>query len=258
MKPVVFPKFAMVERFFQKTVDYSCLVLYSIHTMNAEVCPNAEVRPNFVAVENYFGSISKTEVDRHINLWGKLVPIDNPTIFRRYLFAFLSVHTTWENNVNAYKLIHNYDQWINDNASLYNLLIKSGVGLQNQRLRFISNFTTAFWSNPEFYSKYTNETWLDCRKRIEANILGLGLAKSSFALEMIYPMNVEVTCLDTHMFQLYGLNQNKHKRFYKTLESHWISCCKQVNISSYIARCIHWNRNQNQSDCTYWCYVFQA
>ena len=226
--------------------------------MKVNVCPNVEAVPNFVAVEDYFGSISKPDVDRHIELWSKLVPIDNSAIFRRYLFAFLSVHTTWENNVNAYKLIQDYDQWINDNSSLYNLLIKSGVGLQNQRLRFISKFTTAFWHNPEFYIKHTDETWLDCRKRIEANILGLGLAKSSFALEMIYPMNAEVTCLDTHMFQLYGLNQSKHKRFYKTLESHWNRCCKSVNISSYIARAIHWNRNQNQKDCTYWCHVFQS
>ena len=85
--------------------------------MKVNVCPNVEAVPNFVAVEDYFGSISKPDVDRHIELWSKLVPNDECTIFRRYLFAFLSVHTTWENNVNAYKLIQDYDQWINDDVS---------------------------------------------------------------------------------------------------------------------------------------------
>lgn len=212
--------------------------------------------PQFEAAEQYFQSITPAEIDRHVNLWQKLVPSTPNQIFCRYLFAFLSVHTTWERNVNAYIMARNFDLWTNNIAELYALLMRSGIGLQNLRVRFISQFAQSFWSDWTFYTKHDTETWLECRKRIESRITGLGLAKSSFALEMVYPMSAEVVCLDTHMFQLYGLNQNKHKRFYKTLEQHWINCCKQIKIPSYIARAICWNRNQNQTDCTYWCHVF--
>lgn len=47
----------MVERFMIKTVDYVCLLLYSVHCVHAKVldryvkvCPNVEVRVNIVYV----------------------------------------------------------------------------------------------------------------------------------------------------------------------------------------------------------------
>jgi len=56
--------------------------------------------------------------------------------------------------------------------------------------------------------------WTEYRDRLESRILGLGLAKTSFALEMQHPLEAHCFCADTHLFQLYKLNQSKHGRQY--------------------------------------------
>jgi hypothetical protein len=59
MNSSVFTEFAMVERFMIKTVNYVCLLLYSVHCTHAKVldryvkvCHNVEVRVNIVYVHN--------------------------------------------------------------------------------------------------------------------------------------------------------------------------------------------------------------
>ena len=212
--------------------------------------------PVFSKVEKFFHSISKDEIDRHCELWNKIVPESSEEIFKRYLFAFLSVHSTWESNVKGYLATKDWYNWIANPEVLSQRLQESRIGLHNNRTKYLIQFAQDFWQNSKKYQKQADESWADCRDRIEKNILGLGLAKSSFALEMIYPMESSVVCLDTHLFQFYSLNQNKHTNQYKKLESHWTQWAKMFNLPSYIARCIYWNRNQNKNDCSYWSFVF--
>ena len=217
-----------------------------------------EREPILTRVENFFHSITKDEIDRHIELWSKILPKTDGEIFQRYIFAFLSVHSTWESNIKGYKALHNYQEWINDDAELLKRLKDSKVGLHNNRKNFISAFSKNYWNDPKQYQKMDNESWTQCRDRIEKNINGLGFAKSSFSLEMIYPLNAEISCMDVHLFRLYGLNQSKDLKQYKKIESHWVKWSKMFNVPSYIARAIYWNRQQNQHDCLYWAHVFQS
>jgi len=83
------------------------------------------------------------------------------------------------------------------------------------------------------------------------------MAKVSFSLEMIYPNEAEVTCMDTHLFQAYGLNQTKHAKYYKDIEDYWLFKSRQSRVPSYIARCILWDRKQEQPDSRYWSYVLE-
>jgi len=212
--------------------------------------------PSFSKVEKFFHSITKDEIARHIELWKKITPTKTEEIFQRYIFAFLSVHSTWESNVKGYLSLRNWWEWLNNDEELLQRLKDSGVGLHNNRLTFIKAFASSFWADPKQYQKMDGETWQECRDRIEKKIKGLGFAKSSFSLEMIYPTKVEITCMDVHLFRLYGLNQTKDLKHYKTIEDHWVSWSKMFNIPSYIARTIYWNRNQGQHDCSYWAYVF--
>lgn len=212
---------------------------------------------NTQEVESFFDSIKKEEKEFQSNYWNELKPINDSERFQRFLFAFMSVHTSWERNVIGYKNIKDWWVWINRWEILEQKLFESKIGLQNNRTRFIKDFTIKFWSNPSYYEKGKNEPWDIFRSRIVKTIIGLGMAKSSFALEMIYPTQAQVVCLDTHLFKAYGLDQHKHTRQYNNIEKHWIQNSIRQNIPPYIARCIYWDRKQEKSDSRYWSHILE-
>ena len=209
-------------------------------------------------VEEFFHSVTSNEIQEHYNYWSKITPEEPEQKFQRYLFAFLSVHTSWENNVKAYIRIKDFWNWMGNEEELRSRLIECGVGLHNNRVRFISAFSKDYWQNRKTdYEKKNSEKWTEYRDRLESRILGLGLAKTSFALEMQHPLEAQCFCADTHLFQVYKLNQSKHRNQYKNIESHWLTWSKMFNVPSYIARSIFWNRKQKQSNCHYWAYCLQ-
>lgn len=212
---------------------------------------------NTEPVDSFFESIQPEEIKFQYDYWKKLKPINDSERFQRFLFAFMSVHTSWESNIRGYNLIKDWWTWMNQWDNLKEKLIESRVGLHNNRLRFISEFTLKFWSNPSNFDRGFNENWNGFRNRIVKEITGLGLAKSSFAIEMIYPDEAEVVCLDTHLFQAYGLDQTKHRKKYDLLENHWVKNSAKKDLPPYIARCIYWDRKQEKSDSRYWSHVLE-
>lgn len=212
---------------------------------------------NYAEAESFFASITKQEIDFQSSYWSALKPVNDTEIFQRFLFAFTSVHTTWESNIRAYSLIKNWWEWINNWQLLEEKLKESRSGLYNNRVRYIKDFCSKFWSNPTFYKKADNESWVEYRNRVEASILGLGMAKSSFSIEMMYPTEADITCLDTHLFQLYGLDQSKNSKKYEEIERHWVKMCFEYNVSCYVARCIYWDRKQGHTNSRYWSYVLE-
>jgi len=212
---------------------------------------------NIDNVESFFDSISKDEINFQYKYWDKLKPDNDSDRFKRYLFAYMSVHTSWEANIRAYTMIKNWWEWINRWDILEEKLIQSRVGLHNNRVRFLKDFTTKFWKDPSFYNKNKKEAWTDFRNRTEKSILGLGMAKSSFAIEMIYPVEAEITCLDTHLFKAYGLDQTKHRSQYNVIEKHWVDNSQRKDLPAYIARCIYWDRKQLQKNSRYWSHVLE-
>lgn len=212
---------------------------------------------NTQPVDEFFDSIEDNEIKFQFDYWKKLKPINDSERFQRFLFAFMSVHTTWERNVIGYNNIKDWWTWMNRWDILKDKLIESRVGLHNNRLKFISNFTTKFWSNPSNFDKGDGENWSGFRNRIVREITGLGLAKSSFAIEMIYPDEAEVVCLDTHLFKAYELDQTKHNRMYDKLESHWVKNSFKKDLPPYIARCIYWDRKQEKQDSRYWSHALE-
>jgi thermostable 8-oxoguanine DNA glycosylase len=211
---------------------------------------------NFQNIDALFNSFNSDEVDRYKEYWGSVAPANDTETFQRWLFAFMSVHTSWENNVKGYEAIKDWTQWFNDDKKLMELIVGSRVGLHNNRVRYISQFARKFWDDPEYF-KYGGGDWRLFRDRLVKNILGLGIAKVSFALEMIYPNRAEVCCMDTHLFQAYSLDQTKDATRYKEIENYWLDMCRMWNVPSYIARCILWDRKQDKTDSRYWSYVLE-
>ena len=241
------PHFAMQMDFIGSIYDNSVTQLGLFDIIKKE--------PSRKSAELFFHSITEKEVNEHQEYWAKREAGEPEQEFQRYLFAFLSVHTTWENNVKAYTKLKDFWEWMGNKDELRQRLEDSGVGLHNRRVEYISGFSSDFWKNRKSeYTRKTSEPWTMFRDRLEYRIKGLGLAKTSFALELQKPLQAHCFCADTHLFQLYKLSQNSDRQKYKDIESHWLDWAKMFSIPSYIARAIYWNRKQKQNNCDYWAY----
>ena len=208
-------------------------------------------------VEKFFDSIDRKDVKRYVKYWEGITPQDEEEIFKRWLFAYMSIHTTWENNVVGYKAIREWQEWYKDSDILKKKIIDSRVGLHNNRTTYISKFAKQFFGKPIEYLRQATETWQEWRNRLVKENLGIGIAKVSFALEMCHPTDCKVVCVDTHIFQMYGYDQSKNSNKYEEIESHWLSMCKKYDVPSAIARAIYWDKKQGQTDTRYWSYVFE-
>jgi hypothetical protein len=225
---------------------------------------DAEYRPaekaqawNASSTVKYFTDLDYSCVPAYVDYWKSLIPKNDSDIFRRWLFAFMSVHTTWKDNIIGYNAVKDWWRWINDWPSLLQAIQASGVGMHNMRVKYLSEFAYKFWEDPEDYKKSEGESWSSFRDRLKDKTLGLGNAKTSFAIELCYPTQAKVVCLDTHMFQAYHLDQTKNAKQYDKIERHWIHMCNMWSIPSYIARCIYWDKKQGFPDSRYWSHVLE-
>jgi thermostable 8-oxoguanine DNA glycosylase len=214
-------------------------------------------------LDTIFSNISKDEIRAYNQYWKTVTPKNNDDIFRRWLFAFTSIHTTWEGNVRGYNAIKDFNQWADNKEKLRELLIAAKCGLYNNRTEYIWDFKNAFFSNPKEFQKKRSESWVDLRDRLMNSCKGIGIAKVSFTLEMCYPHLAEVTCLDTHMIQLYELplqkfDSGKGYTIYRQYEQDWITRSKALGVSPYITRSIFWDRKQKQHNSRYWSYVLES
>ena len=221
-------------------------------------------------VEKFFDSIRDGDIVSYNEYWGELKPQSQSAIFKRYLFAFMSVHTSWKNNCKGYNAIKEYRKWKLENKEsqlqfwnynsddLFKRIRDTRVGMQNNRTNYIGKFSDAFWGNPSDYlTRNTDEGWAEWRDRLAKSILGLGKAKTSFAIEMMFPLEAQVVCMDTHLFQVYGLNQSKNAKLYNDIEADWLQRSADRDIAPYMARCIYWDKNQNRKNSRYWSKVLE-
>lgn len=185
-------------------------------------------------------------------------PKTNLDIYDRFLFAFLSVHSTWESNIRGYELLkHNI--WTSDSAdSLRNKLIEARVGLYNHRTDYITQFSDIFVIKPKYFLKRKNESWIGYRNRLVNVIKGLGYAKVSFAIEMIYPNACWVTCIDTHIAQMFGIKQEQlNKDNYHSYEKQFLELAKKEKILPTQYRWQWWDNRQGYDSPRYWSYVLE-
>lgn len=215
-------------------------------------------------VESFFHSITPAEITRYMEYWGSLKPETIEDKFLRWIFAFMSIHTTWEANVRGYEALKDFDQWLLRRDVLFNKIVESRAGLYNMRTKYIWDFSREFWNTPAYFDKMPQESWVECRNRLTKALNGIGMTKVSFTFEMLFPNEAEVLCLDTHMMQFFGVpkgvgfDSKKGSKIYEDAEAQWINLCKEIEVPSYIARSIYWDRNQGKEDSRYWSYVLES
>lgn len=209
--------------------------------------------------EDVFSTKHQTKISSYEEYWKSISPTNSNEIFRRWLFAYTSIHSTWQSNVRSYNHIKNFEQWKNDKSKLAELLFLSKSGLQNQRTENIWDFKNKFFDNPDSFIKSSSESWVDLRNRLAQNLKGIGLAKVSFALELCYPNNVEIVCLDVHMLRALKMNEQGYRADskkeiaeYMTGENVWLEKSKRIETSPYITRCLYWDILQGHKNSRYW------
>ena len=94
--------------------------------------------------DEFFANFPKDKVMSYKDYWDSVEPQTDGDRFRRYLFAYCSVHTSWQGNCRGYEAIKNYEEWIDDKDMLLNKLSNSGVGLHNNRTKYIWDFSFFF------------------------------------------------------------------------------------------------------------------
>lgn len=205
------------------------------------------------------------KIDDYTTYWKSVKPQTDGEFFQRWLFAYTSIHTTWQANVRAYNHIKNYNVWLNDKEKLRSQLILSKAGCHNLRTDSIWDFSIKFWANPQNYKKDSNETWTDMRNRLSLDLKGIGLAKTSFALELCYPESAEVVCLDVHMLRALNLKTNGYRASnqgeltsYMNGEKLWLKKSQFWNSAPYILRCVFWDIIQGQNNSRYWSWCFES
>ena len=219
---------------------------------------------NTTKADEFFKNFPFDKVEEYRSYWDGVRPQNNDDIFRRYLFAYCSVHTTWQGNVKGYNAIKDFNEWIDNKDTLKEKLHKSGVGLHNNRTNYIWDFKDKFWANPKDFFLTTKKYHVKKRDSILNKMMGLGLAKISFALEMIHPNEARVLCGDVHMLRLYDSEKLKYNKSrsgtteYKNIERHWSVNCGKIKVPSYIARSIYWDKLQNKDDSRYWSFVLES
>ncbi len=225
--------------------------------------PKPKLFMNRLKAKEFFKTFPVEKIQEYKDYWEKVSPKTNEDIFRRYLFAFCSVHTTWEGNIRGYNAIKDFNQWIDNKELLLEKLKNSGVGLHNNRTKYIWAFKDQFWKNPKEFYFTSKKGHVKKRDEIASKIKGLGLAKVSFALEMIHPNKARILCGDIHHLRLYGMDSLIYNKSsygmmqYKNMERDWIRHCGKLNVSSYIARVIFWDKLQAKDDSRYWSYVLE-
>jgi thermostable 8-oxoguanine DNA glycosylase len=203
------------------------------------------------------GQLDKSRLDEYHRYWGPLTVTNHADYFRRWLFAFCSVHTTWESNVRGYEAIKDFTQWLGDREALRAKLLWARCGVQNNRARFITQFAEQFWTNPDWFYPRASEPWQHLRDRLEPHILGLGLAKTSFALEMAFPTVATVACLDVHMLRLYGETAAVKPQTYAKLEANWLEGAYDRGVAPYMARMVYWDNLQGKDSSRYWSHCLE-
>ncbi len=219
--------------------------------------------PDYGPARNFFKTIDADTANRYRDYWESVAPKNDYESFQRYLFAFCSVHTTFKGNVNGYLAIKDYNTWADNHDRLLELLKDSKAGLHNNRAKYIMQFSRQYWADPQRFRFTSKKNHVSKRNEIAERISGLGLAKVSFALEMIHPNSARVVCGDIHQLRFYGMEECRYKnaaevKQYRLMENHWVTGAAKAGVSSYVARCIFWDKLQGKDDSRYWSFTLES
>lgn len=209
-------------------------------------------------IDDFVKILDKDRAMKYKEYWMSIKPENDADKFKRWVFALCSIRTTWKQNVIGYQALTKDLNWMLDHSLLESTIKSTKIGLTKIRTRSLWEISRHYINNPSLFSR-TNESWAAHRDRLSAELFGIGKAKTAFALEMIYPEEVEVACLDTHILKSLGWSKRgtPSDSEYNKLESQWLDKCKSLDLPSAIVRHMYWDKLHNQSDTRYWSHCLE-
>lgn len=209
--------------------------------------------------EKAIRSVKQSEIDSYSKYWDSITPKTHQEYWLRWVFAFMSIHTTWKQNVQGFQAVSELKDLDFNRNQLKRAVEASRVGLTSIRVEGLWKLSNSFRDDPLSWYPKEGESMSDCRGRLLQQTFGIGITKVSFVLEMLSPRNCDAVCLDTHLLQLYRLKKKEtpSKQLYKEIESHWNKVCREVGFPSPLVRHIFWDRKQGKTLNRYWAYVFE-
>jgi thermostable 8-oxoguanine DNA glycosylase len=195
--------------------------------------------------------------DAYLKNLDEITPQTPEDIFWRFVFAFMSIHSTYKSNLRGFILLRNPGAWKSYEA-LRSTLEASGCGMQNQRARFIWKFREEFFGGA-FDAIFDQNSLQEKRNMLCDRLLGIGMAKISFALEMSFPRQNQVVCMDVHQLRLYGKSDTtcRKKTAYMECEDDWTQRSRKIGIPSFVVRNMFWDRLKKQNSLRFWSFVFE-
>jgi hypothetical protein len=101
---------------------------YQLNRSNQErieqVEANLEVDP-LKNVDRFFDNLKLGAVHSEQEYWTNLIPQDDAEMFARWVFAIMSVHTTWESNVRGYEVAMSDLSWTISKDKLKQMIVKA-------------------------------------------------------------------------------------------------------------------------------------
>lgn len=210
-------------------------------------------------LDKFFNSLKLAHVKRETAYWESLQTQSDFDVFKRWLFAILSVNSNWESNVYAYKFLLSDFSWMVSKETLDEKMPKAQVGLNERRATGIWQLVEGFREDPSQFTKKDDETWVECRNRLIGRIYGLGNAKTTYALNLSYPVDAELLCLDIHILRFMGYEKNSISSLkqYRQYEDTWLEKSEKAGVAPNVAREIYWNRVQGRTNSRYWSYCLE-
>ena len=143
---------------------------------NVEQAQALQKTDQLKSVDRFFDNLTLKLVKTETDYWDNLKVDTHAECFKRWVFAIMSVHTTWESNVRGYEYATKDMSWTLDKDVLANMVTDARVGINKRRNIGLWQLVEKFRENPNQFYKQDDETWQEFRNRMIGSIYGLGLS----------------------------------------------------------------------------------
>lgn len=207
-------------------------------------------------VEEVFKTLKTHNKAKQYNEYLKsIAPRSAQDVFWRFVFAYLSIHTTFKGNILGYLALQDPDAWLSQDT-LCKTIQKSGAGMHQVRSKYLWEFRQKFFELTPTPLLYVNG-YRELRNYLYENLNGIGIAKTSFSLEMSFPEQTEVVCFDVHQLRLYDQPEKVERSTYQALEDDWTQRSLEIGYTPFAARCHYWDILKEKPSPRFWSFIFE-
>jgi thermostable 8-oxoguanine DNA glycosylase len=162
---------------------------------------------------------------------------DRDFVFSRIAFAVLSANTPFDASVKALN-------YVLENAGAVSRHDIQEFTCVPAKADYVNALHDACVADHTRFLRAPRERWSDYRYRLQREVKGLGIAKASFAVSLLYPLTADVACVDTwvqKVFLGHSAFKSLGKATYEKVEAKIRSYARRVGVGTFIAQWLIWD-----------------